>query len=65
MIRVESLHLNYVLSGKKFTRTNMILRTDYLNIARAIRESEDDIAHGRIYNGIEALKELRRKYGYR
>lgn len=35
------------------------------SVKRAIRESEEDIKKGRVYDGIEVLKELRSKYGYK
>lgn len=64
MIRTKSLQPKYLI-GTKYTRPNMMLEEDILSIVRAIRESEDDIRNGRVYDGIEVLKELRKKYGYR
>ena len=43
----------------------MMLEEDILSIVMAIRKSEDDIRNGRVYDGIEVLKERRKKYGYR
>ncbi len=65
MIKVMNLQPRYGLRNKIFVRPNMMLEEDILSIVRAIRESEDDIKNGRVYDGIEALKELRKKYGYR
>lgn len=64
MIRTRSLQPKYLV-GTKYTRHNMMLEEDILSIVRAIKESEDDIRNGRLYDGIEALKELRKKYEYR
>ncbi len=64
MIKTRNLQPKYIV-GTKYTRPNMMLEEDMLSIVRAIRASKDDIRNGRVYDGIEALKELRRKYGYR
>ncbi|MCI9286419.1 MAG: hypothetical protein HFJ57_00250 [Clostridia bacterium] len=64
MIKVTNLQPIYGLRKKTFVRPNMMLEEDILSIVRAIRASEDDIRNGRVYDGIEVLKELREQYGY-
>lgn len=64
MIKVTNLQPKYGLRKKIFVRPNMMLEEDILSIVRAIRASEDDIRNGRVYDGIQVLKELREQYGY-
>lgn len=33
-------------------------------VGRKLKEAEDDIKHGRVYDAREVFKQLREKYGY-
>lgn len=67
MIKVlnsKTVHPMYTLYKRKFTRPSMYMQADMLDFAKAIAASEDDIKNGRLYDGEQVLKELRREYGY-
>ncbi len=67
MIKVldkKALHPMYRLYKKTFVRPSMYLQADCISIARALSASERDIKNGRVYDGEEVLKELRKKYGF-